>query len=198
MVAGRNGSGKSTLLRVLATALRPDRGTATIEDIPLIDRDAVRHRVALLGHQSHMYEPLTALQNLQTAAHLLGRDASRAALMPLLQQVGLAARSDDAVRTFSAGMRKRLSIARMLLQRASVVFLDEPYGQLDPPGFRLIDDLVARLRSEGTSIVMATHMLERSAALCDVGLVLNAGRLQWMGKASDLPSAGGLGEGQGE
>jgi len=194
MVAGRNGSGKSTLLRVLATALRPDRGTATIEGVPLIDREAVRRRIALIGHQSHMYEPLSAMENLQIAARLLALDATPGALQPLLDRVGLGARRDDPVRTFSAGMRKRLAISRMLLQRASIVFLDEPYAQLDPPGFRLIDELIGSLRSEGTTIVMATHMLERAAGYCDQGLVLAAGRVHWSGKASDLPSAGGLGE----
>jgi len=106
MVTGRNGSGKSTLLRILATAIRSDRGTARVEGFDL-QRAAheVRRRVALLSHHDYLYDSLTALENLQIAARFLERDASRAALLPLLAEVGLADRADDPPLTFSAGMR---------------------------------------------------------------------------------------------
>jgi ABC-type multidrug transport system ATPase subunit len=192
-VAGRNGSGKSTLFRVLSTLLRPDRGTTRLMGIdPRQDPEGARRHVALLTHHSHHYEALSALQNLAVAARFLGRDAGREALLPLLAEVGLAERADDAVHTFSAGMRKRLSLARTILQEASVVFLDEPYGQLDPPGFRLVDGVVARLRARGAAVVMATHLLERGAALCEQALVLEAGRVSWAGPAADLPRQGGI------
>jgi len=193
VVAGRNGSGKSTLLRTLATAIRADRGTVRIEGFDSgQDLHEVRRRTALLGHHSHLYEALSPLENLQVAARFLGRDAGRAALVERLAEVGLADRADDPVLTFSAGMRKRLMLCRTLLQSASVVLLDEPYGQLDPPGFRLVDDLVERLRHQGTTVIVATHLLERGAALCDRGLVLEAGRVAWQGAAADLPGQGGL------
>ncbi|MFI5184145.1 MAG: heme ABC exporter ATP-binding protein CcmA [Vicinamibacteria bacterium] len=193
MVTGRNGSGTSTLLRVLSTAIRADRGTARVAgfDLRTATQD-LRKRVALLSHHSHLYEALSALENLQVAARFLGREAARLALLPILDEVGLADRADDGVATFSAGMRKRLSLARVLLQEASVVFLDEPYGQLDPQGFRLVDALLDRLRSQGTTVLMATHLLERGSALCDLGVVLEEGRRQWFGPAIDLPRHGGL------
>jgi heme exporter protein A len=193
MVAGRNGSGKSTLLRIVATAIRPDRGTARVlgHDVRE-DRDAVRRRTALLSHASYLYESLTALENLAVAARALGRGASPSALMLLLAEVELAERADDAVSTFSAGMRKRLALARTLLQDAGVVLLDEPYGELDPPGFRLVDRLLGTLRERGTTVLMATHLLDRGAALCDEGIVLEGGRLRWQGPARDLPGLGGL------
>lgn len=193
MLAGRNGSGKSTLLRVLATAIRPDRGEARVAGHDVrADRDGVRRAVAMLSHYSYHYEAFSALENLQVAARFLGRDARRQALLPLLAEVALAERADDAVQTFSAGMRKRLALARALLQEASVVLLDEPYGELDPPGFRLVDRLFGVLKARGASLLMATHLLDRGAALCDDGLVLEAGRLVWAGPAKDLPAQGGL------
>jgi ABC-type uncharacterized transport system ATPase subunit len=73
-----------------------------------------------------------------------------------------------------------------------VVLLDEPYGQLDPPGFRLVDDVVAALRSRGATVLVATHQLERGAALCERGLVLEAGRVAWTGPARDLVRGSGL------
>ncbi|HVR42027.1 MAG TPA: ABC transporter ATP-binding protein, partial [Thermoanaerobaculia bacterium] len=199
LLAGRNGSGKSTLLRLLATAIRPDRGTARIEGFDLVSgRDQVRRRTALLGHHANTWEALTALQNLAITADVLGRGRGRDELMPLLDEVGLADRADDAVGSFSAGMRKRLSIARMLLQvegepsPASVVLLDEPYNQLDPPGFRFVDRMFERLRARGATMVIATHLIERGAGLCDLGIVLEGGRVRWSGRAADLPSQGGL------
>ena len=191
MVAGRNGSGKSTLLRVLATAIRPTRGGGRVAGFDLAaETFEVRRRTALLGHAAYTYEALTALENLRIAARFLGRPDGREALLASLGEVGLAERADDAVENFSAGMRKRLALARVLLQQADVVFLDEPYGQLDPPGFRLVDGLFGRLRAAGTSVVLATHQLERGADLCDEGVVLEAGRVAWACSAADLPGQG--------
>ncbi len=194
VVAGRNGSGKTTLLRVLSTAIRADRGSASIAGLDIRDeRQEVRRLSALLGHHSCLYDALTALENLRVVAHFLGRDAGRGPLLEKLSEVGLADRADDPVMTFSAGMRKRLTLARTLLQEASVVFLDEPYGHLDPAGFRFVDDVIGGLRSRGATVLLATHLLERSAALCDQALVLEAGRVTWEGRAADLTREGGLG-----
>ena len=188
MVTGRNGSGKSTLLRVLATAIRADRGTVRIlgHDVHA-DRERVREKIALLGHRTHLYEPLTALENLAVVARFLARDSGRKALLARLEEVGLADRADDPVQTFSAGMRQRLALARVLQQEAQVVFLDEPYGHLDPPGFLLVDRLLQRLRRQGATVLMATHLLHRGRTLCDRGLVLEAGRLVFAGGTVEMP-----------
>ena len=185
MLAGRNGSGKSTLLRVLATALRPDHGSARVAGHDLRhERELVRQRVALLGHYSFHYEALTARENLGVAASFLGRpyDAS------VLARVGLEARADDPVASFSAGMRKRLALARVLLQDAAVVLLDEPYGELDPPGFALLDSVISELRARAATVIMATHLVDRGRALCDRALLLEEGRLAWSGEAALMPA----------
>ena len=189
MIAGRNGSGKSTLLRVFATAIRPDRGAACVHGLDVRrDRDDVRRLCSLLSHDSHHYEALTALDNLRIAARFLGRDTSRSAITAALADVDLAERADDPVTSFSAGMRKRLSLARTLLKDAAVVMLDEPYAALDPPGFRLVDRLIERLRARGRTVLMATHLVEHGRALCDDALVLNAGRVAHLGPTADLPT----------
>jgi heme exporter protein A len=193
VVAGRNGSGKSTLFRVLSGLIRPDHGVSRILGLdPRQEPLAARRQVALLSHYSNHYEALTALENLAVAARFLGRKADRRSLLPLLEEVGLGERADDPVTTFSAGMRKRLTLARTLLQEAAVVFLDEPYGQLDPPGFRLVDHVIAGLRARGATLLLATHMIERGAAQCDRGLVLEMGRVNWSGPAAELPGVSGL------
>jgi heme exporter protein A len=186
MVAGRNGAGKSTLFRLLATATRPDAGSATIGGFDVVNqREDVRKLTALLSHQNYLYESLTAKENLQVAADHLG--LRREGLGELLEKVGLAARADDVVSTFSAGMRKRLSFARVLLQAPKVALLDEPYGALDPPGFDLVDQVVLDLKRGGTTILMTTHNWERAAKLSDMALVLEAGRVVWQGAPNEVP-----------
>jgi len=175
MIAGRNGSGKSTLLRVLSTAIRPDAGTARVAGFDVVrEREDVRKATAILSHASYLYDALSARENLAVAARILGKKAS---VDGLLDRVGLLARSDDAVATYSAGMRKRLSFARVLLQDAKVVLLDEPYGQLDPEGFALVDEVVAELKSRGVTVVLATHQVEHVSELADQVVMLESGRL---------------------
>ncbi len=201
MVAGRNGAGKSTLFRVLSTAIRPDHGRATVGGVDVVrHREDVRKLTAILSHASYLYESLTARENLHIVAdHLRIR---RDGVLGVLEQVNLASRADDVVSTFSAGMRKRLSFARILLQEPRVVLLDEPYGALDPPGFDLVDEVIGELKRRGTTILMATHQVERSLTLADAALVLEQGKVIWHGPAATYdvgrgfspppPGAGGL------
>lgn len=177
IVAGANGSGKSTLLRILATAIRPDAGTLRVGGFDVVShREDVRRMTALLGHASYLYDPLSARENLEVFAAHLG--SGRELVTPLLERVGLASRDKDTVATFSAGMRKRLSFARVLLQRPRLALFDEPYGQLDPAGFALVDEIVRELRGSGATVVMATHQLERGRALGDVMLSLEGGHIK--------------------
>ena len=176
MLAGHNGSGKTTLLRVLSTLLRPDMGHATVAGFDVAkQREELRPKIALLSHQSYLYESLSAAENLDLIARFCGAPPPTAAL--LLERVGLKDRANDAVATFSAGMRKRLSFARVLLQKPEIVFLDEPYGQLDPQGFVLVDDVIQELKRTGTTIVVATHQVEHVVSYADEKVTLQAGRV---------------------
>ena len=176
MVNGHNGAGKSTLLRILATAIRPDGGNASVGGFDVVrQREDVRKLTAILSHQNYLYESLTARENLEVVADHLGKSHNN--IDALLVQVALDARANDLLSTFSAGMRKRLSFARVLLQEPRIVFLDEPYGALDPPGFDLIDDVIRDLKSRGTTILIATHQIERAARLCDASITLEGGKI---------------------
>lgn len=184
VVAGRNGSGKSTLLRLLAGSLRPDQG-----EIRVFGEERRKGRSALVSHAAFTYDALSGLENLRIVAEFTGRPAGRDALEPLLDRVGLGKRGEDPVQTYSAGMRKRLALARALLQDAPLLLLDEPYGQLDPPGFAWIDGLVQELREEGKTVVLASHQVERVSGLCEEALLLEGGQKFWAGPATELPEA---------
>ena len=151
----------------------------------------MRQSTSLLGHRTHLYEPLTALENLAIAARFLRADARRPVLLERLEQVGLAHRADDPVQTFSAGMRQRLALARVLQQEARIALLDEPYGHLDAVGCQFVDRVLQGLRARGATVLMATHLLQRGRALCDRALVLEEGRLVFAGAAADLPEPTG-------
>jgi ABC-type multidrug transport system ATPase subunit len=83
-------------------------------------------------------------------------------------------------------MRKRLALARALLQDAEVYLLDEPYGELDPPGFRLLDAVLDDLRAKGATVLLASHLLERGRQQCEQALLLEEGRVAWSGPAPEL------------
>ena len=185
MVIGSNGSGKTTLIRLLGTALAPSSGSLRLFGEPI--GPSVRARVAMLSHADHHYDDLSARENLRIAAALGPRRAGFD-VDALLARVGLAPRADDVVRTFSAGMRKRLAFARLLGKSAELVLLDEPYAGLDPAGARFVDGLLGELRDSGTTVVVSTHQVTRVAALCDDAVLLDAGRVSWRGKAADVPA----------
>lgn len=187
LVGGHNGSGKSTLFRILATAIRPDRGQASIDGVKLEETTRVRESVALLSHHSYLYESLTAVENLRVVASVTHGEQHRDFLVAQLDHVGLARHADAVVSTFSAGMRKRLALARLLLQKPRVALLDEPYGALDSSGFKLMDDTIGELRGRGATVLLATHLLDRGSELADFGLLLVDGRVAWSGRAGDFP-----------
>ena len=190
LLAGANGAGKTTMLRLLATTLRPTGG-----ELRGFGHDSrrnfmqARQRIALLTHRTQLYSELTALENLDVTRRLLGRPSARDADLALLERVGLEERGDDRTRGFSAGMRKRLAFARVLLQDSDIILLDEHFGQLDPAGFKWVETLVGDLVDRGKSLVVSTHLVDRMAPLLRSGLVLSEGRMAWVGTAAELPAA---------
>ena len=136
----------------------------------------VRERVALLSHANHLYEDLTAEQNVVLLGRLLGQKGAAARARELLERVGLAERMDHPVREFSAGMRKRVALARLLLKSPEVALLDEPFGELDPAGIRQMEELIQTLQKAGCTVVLATHLIEQGRSLCTARLHLVDGR----------------------
>jgi heme exporter protein A len=173
---GPNGAGKTTLLRLLATAIRPSFGTARVDGLDL-DRDAalVRERVAYLSHATGLYDDLTARENLEFAAVMLDTPDRASRVDRALDDMGLAPRADERVRSFSAGMRKRLALARVLLGHASLVLLDEPMAALDDDGMGLVEQLLAAWKEMGVTVLVASHSTDRLESHLDARVVLDRG-----------------------
>jgi heme ABC exporter ATP-binding subunit CcmA len=179
LLRGSNGAGKTTLLQVLSTRLRPSRGGGSVFGHDLVRAaPEVRRKVAYLSVFGGSYPMLSAAENLALAARLYGRDVD---LDELLEQVGLTAAGDKLVRTFSSGMKKRLALARLLLAEARLWLLDEPYAALDDEGKGLVDRLLVGARSQGRTVLVASHEVARCAPFVDAQLALDGGRLQVWG-----------------
>jgi len=188
---GPNGAGKTTLIRILTLALRPTAGTFRIAGLdPRREDLEIRHSIGVISHHSYLYDDLTARQNLEFFARIYGVEQARDRAEELLDAVGLAARGDDAVGTFSRGMQQRLSLARALVHEPRIVFLDEPFTGLDPHGARALRQTLEGLRRERRTVVMVTHNLTQGLELSERWLILARGRVVDSGRSQDVePSA---------
>lgn len=191
LLTGHNGSGKTTLLRMIATATFPTAGEISVFGKETRKhRDALRHEVALISHASFHYEDLSAAQNLSLLAKFLGAEKP-GVVNDLLERVGLGERADSPVRQFSAGMRKRLSLARLLLKQPRLALFDEPFGELDPAGIAQMEGVLRDLTARGTTVVLATHLIEQGLTLTQERLHLEQGRLSAETVPHPTPSAQG-------
>jgi heme exporter protein A len=177
-VIGHNGSGKTTLLRVIATALRPTRGCGTVFGADLTrDANDVRAMSAMLTHGAGLYGDLSARENLEFAQRMAGDAVDPSVIDRALTRVGLAAVADSRVRTYSSGMQRRASLARLFLREPRLLLLDEPYNSLDPGGGALVDELLTDVRARGGIGLVVLHDLDRSGVEFDRIIELRAGRV---------------------
>ena len=175
---GPNGAGKTTTIRMLTGILPPSSGEASVvgHDIRT-DPDRVRSAIGLLPESTGYYGWMTPTEYLEFFADLYGmrRADSRSRVNSLLAWVGLAERTSSPIATFSRGMRARLGIARALLHRPRIVFLDEPTLGLDPLGQRDILELIRYVnRDEGATIFLSSHALDQVGQLCTRVGILNS------------------------
>ncbi|MEO1170431.1 MAG: ABC transporter ATP-binding protein [Myxococcota bacterium] len=175
LLTGANGAGKTTLLRVLATALTPTLGRFTLfgRDARR-ELDALRPRLTLLTHDSHLYSDLNGRENLQIVTRLVR--SPRVPIDAALERVGLVAAGERPVRNYSAGMKRRLGLARVLIARPELVLLDEPFGQLDPAGVLLMEEVIGELASEGATLFVTTHDVARGRRIADFHLEMRDGQ----------------------
>jgi len=186
VVFGPNGAGKSTLLRVLATLLRPHAGTARVLGHTLPSEGwAVRGHIGLLAHEPLLYRDLSGRENLAFHARL--HDVALDRAWALIDQVGLTARADDKVHTYSRGMVQRLAVCRAVLHEPEVLLLDEPRANLDPAAAELVEPLIGP--GSGRTRVVTSHDPAGGLAEADLALGLRAGRAELVAPAGAVDPA---------
>jgi ABC-2 type transport system ATP-binding protein len=188
---GPNGAGKTTTLKVLMGLIRATSGQATILGHS-VNETAFRREIGFLSENPYFYDYLTGREILTFFAKLSGVDgrSRNARVDELLEWVGLAHAAGSRLGTYSKGMLQRLGIAQALVHDPRVVFLDEPMSGLDPIGRVGIRDLVLRLRSEGKTVFMNTHILHDVEMLCDRVAIIVEGKIRYQGVIEDLVGSG--------
>ena len=187
---GPNGAGKTTTIKILTTLLIPTAGSASVlgKDVVREAKQVRREIGFVFGGERGLYYRLSARDNLWYFAELYGVAPKeiRPRVEELLALVGLTDRADENVEGYSRGMKQRLHLARTLVHRPSVLFLDEPTIGLDPIGARELRRIVSDLHDRGTTIILTTHYLFEADELCDRIGVIDRGRLVALGTPDEL------------
>jgi ABC-2 type transport system ATP-binding protein len=188
---GPNGAGKTTTIKMILGLSRPTSGSVRLEGLDP-HHFAARRRLGYLPENPCFYDHLTALEYLDLTGALFGIDAKecRDRSAELLERLGLAAHAAKALRKFSKGMTQRLGLAQALLNRPSLLVLDEPMSGLDPIGRAEVKQLLREEKSRGATVLLSSHVLAETETLCDRVGILNAGRLVEVGSVPGLLKSG--------
>ncbi len=188
---GPNGAGKTTTIRMLAGLISSSEGMAKVKGY-LIDKDSlkVRETVGILTENPSLYERLTALENMDFFAQAYGLTDPQeriSRIQEVLEFFELWERRNDKVATFSKGMKQKLAIARAIVHRPPIIFLDEPTAGLDPESSKEVRDMIAMLsRDEKSTILLCTHHLEDAEKLCTRVMMINKGKNVVVGTPDEL------------
>lgn len=186
---GPNGSGKTTSIRLINGVIHPDSGSITVGGYdPVHDGEPIRRLSGILTESAGFYANMTGLQNLLFYADLYGVTEPDRPLR-LLEEFGLLDARDKKVGTYSTGMKKRLGLAKALLHRPEILFLDEPTNGLDPEGIRMVLAYIARLNQrDGTTMIICSHLLQQLETVCHRYVFLQEGRVIDQGSLPELES----------
>ena len=177
---GPNGAGKTTTMRLLTGVLTPDAGTARINGI-----DIHRHpldakmQMGVIPESSTVYGDMSAEQNLHLSGQMYGmpRVLREERIDEILSRMGLSEKRYLPVRTFSKGMKQRVSIACAIIHRPKVLFLDEPTSGLDVQSRRLVIETIHQMNEQGSTIFLTTHNIEEANTLCQTVCIINKGKI---------------------
>jgi heme ABC exporter ATP-binding subunit CcmA len=177
VLTGPNGAGKTSLLRLLAGLESLTRGEGQVLGFDLVDGDRrqLRREVGWIGHEGSFYDDLTVRDNLTFAARSLGRSVDD--IPAALQRAGLAERANTLAKRLSAGQRRRMGLAWLLLRRPSLWVLDEPYASLDENGRDFLNELIGDVTQQGATVVLSAHDPLRNATFNVRQVRMEGGRI---------------------
>jgi ABC-2 type transport system ATP-binding protein len=187
---GANGAGKTTLIRLLLGLAEPTAGRTRV-----LGHEMPEHRAAALAQvgaiveEPHFHAHLTGREGLQVNA-AAREPAAAGRISGALARVGLTARADDKVKTYSLGMRQRLGVARCLLSDPELLILDEPLNGLDPAGILQMRGLIRELVDEGRTVLLSSHLLDEVEKTCDHAAIVDRGRIVAQGAIGELVDGG--------
>jgi ABC-2 type transport system ATP-binding protein len=177
---GPNGAGKTTTIRLMTGVLTPDAGTVKINGIDIHRHPLeAKQQMGVIPENSTVYGDLSAEQNLHLSGKMYGmpRVLREERIDELMSQLGFSEKRNNPVRTFSKGMKQRISIACAIIHRPKVLFLDEPTSGLDVQSRRLVIDTVHRMNGQGSTIFLTTHNIEEANTLCRTVCIINRGKI---------------------
>lgn len=175
---GPNGAGKTTTLRMLSTALKPDAGSVTINDVDVLKSPLIaRQKIGFLSGSTGLYGRLTGRENIEYFGQLHGLDKTAIAqrIEELSQMLDMQTFLDRRCENFSTGMKQKTAIARAVVHRPEVVILDEPTTGLDIMATQTVLDFIRSLKAENTPVIFSTHHLDEVSELCDRVAVIDNG-----------------------
>lgn len=179
---GPNGSGKTTSLGIILGVIQPSSGSYQWFGLPPSSEN--RKKIGGILEQPNFIPYLSAVQNLRLVADI--KEADKREIPALLTKVGLEKRGENAFRTFSLGMKQRLAIAAALLGNPEVLILDEPTNGLDPQGIAEIRELILDIAAGGTTVILASHLLEEVQKVCSHVIVLKSGKTIYAGSTTGM------------
>lgn len=186
---GPNGAGKTTTIKCILGLILPQKGKIEIFGNPHLALKA-KEKIGFLPENPYFYDHLTASEFLDfySQLYVLDKNKKEKKIKNLLQLVGLEQSADLQLRKFSRGMMQRIGLAQALLNDPSLVFLDEPLGGLDPVGRKEIRDIIARLKEEGKTVFLCSHILQDIEMICDRVAIIVNGKIINQGALQDLIS----------
>jgi len=189
---GPNGAGKTTLIRMLTTLLKPTEGSAKVACCDVAkEPDKVRREIGVVPQAMTSDLDLTGYENMDIYGRFYGIASKerKERTYHLLEMVGLAARANDLVAAYSGGMRRRLEVARVLVHRPKILFLDEPTIGLDPQSRHVVWDFLRKLiEGDKMTVFLSTHYMEEAEALCNRVAIIDSGKIIAIGSPDELKS----------
>ncbi len=188
-ILGPNGSGKSTTLGIVLNVVNKTSGAFSWFDGQTTTHDALK-KVGAIIERPNFYPYMTAMQNLKLVCKI--KEVSTENIQNKLELVGLWERRDSKFKTYSLGMKQRLAIASALLNEPEILILDEPTNGLDPQGIHQIREIIKKIASQGTTILLASHLLDEVEKVCSHVVILREGEKLYSGPVKDMLASYGF------
>ncbi len=185
-ILGPNGAGKTTLLKILTGITNPDKKKFLLKILGTQNIDTVKHAVGFLPENPEFLKNISPYELLAFTLRIAGVPFSTALIDQTLEQVNLLKEKNEKVKTFSKGMRQRVGIAQAIIHNPQLLILDEPMSGLDPPGRRMVKDIIDHYHKQGRTVLFSTHNLDDIETLCTHVIVLTHGQIQLQKSLSEL------------